>query len=100
MNLRINSFEQYQHDYRKSISNPTLFWDEIASEFQWKKKWTNTLQWNFEEPKIEWFKDGKLNITENLLDRHLEKNGNKIAFHWEANNPGEKSKSITLNDLF
>ena len=99
MNLRINSFEQYQHDYRKSISNPTLFWDEIASEFQWKKKWTNTLNWNFEEPKIEWFKDGKLNITENLLDRHLEKNGNKIAFHWEANNPDEKSKSITYQEL-
>ncbi len=100
MNLRINSFEQYQHDYRKSISNPALFWDEIASEFQWKKKWTNTLNWNFEEPKIEWFKDGKLNITENLLDRHLEKNGNKIAFHWEANNPGKKSKSITYQELY
>ena len=100
MNLRINSFEQYQHDYLKSISNPELFWDEIASEFQWKKKWTNTLQWNFEEPKIEWFKDGKLNITENLLDRHLEKNGNKIAFHWEANNPDEKSKSITYQELY
>ncbi len=100
MNLRINSFEQYQHDYLKSISNPELFWDEIASEFQWKKKWTNTLNWNFEEPKIEWFKDGKLNITENLLDRHLEKNGNKIAFHWEANNPDEKSKSSTYQELY
>ena len=100
MNLRINSFEQYQTDYAKSISNPELFWDEIASTFQWKKKWDKTLEWNFEEPKIEWFKGGKLNITENLLDRHLEKNGNKIAFHWEANHPDEESKSITYLELY
>jgi acetyl-CoA synthetase len=100
MNLRINSFEQYQNDYTKSISNPDIFWDEIASTFQWKQKWDKTLEWNFNEPKIEWFKGGKLNITENLLDRHLEKHGNKIAFHWEANHPDEKSKSITYQELY
>ena len=100
MNLRINSFEQYQKDYVKSIENPEIFWNEIASTFQWKKKWDKTLEWNFDEPKIEWFKGGKLNITENLLDRHLEKDGNKIAFHWEANNPEEVSKSITYLELY
>ncbi len=100
MNLRINSFEQYQNDYAKSISNPDAFWSEIASTFQWKQKWDKTLEWNFNEPKIEWFKGGKLNITENLLDRHLEKHGNKIAFHWEANHPDEKSKSITYQELY
>ena len=100
MSLRINSFEQYQNDYTKSISNPDIFWSEIASTFQWKQKWDKTLEWNFNEPKIEWFKGGKLNITENLLDRHLEKHGNKIAFHWEANHPDEKSKSITYQELY
>jgi len=100
MSLRINSFEQYQNDYTKSISNPDIFWGEIASTFQWKQKWDKTLEWNFNEPKIEWFKGGKLNITENLLDRHLEKHGNKIAFHWEANHPDEKSKSITYQELY
>ena len=100
MNFRINSFEEYQNEYSKSIENPDLFWGEIASAFQWKKKWDKTLEWNFDEPKIEWFKGGKLNITENLLDRHLEKNGNKIAFHWEANHPEEVSKSITYQELY
>jgi acetyl-CoA synthetase len=100
MNLKINSFEEYQNEYAKSIANPDLFWSEIASTFQWKKKWDKTLEWNFEEPKVEWFKGGKLNITENLLDRHLEKNGNKIAFHWEANHPDEVSKSITYQELY
>ena len=100
MSLRINSFEQYQHDYTKSITEPDLFWDEIASTFQWNKKWDKTVEWNFDEPKIEWFKGGKLNITENLLDRHLEKNGDKIAFYWEANDPSETSKSITYKELY
>ena len=100
MSLRINSFEQYQNDYTKSISNPDIFWGEIASTFQWKQKWDKTLKWNFNEPKIEWFKGGKLNITENLLDRHLEKHGNKIAFHWEANHPDDESKSITYQELY
>jgi acetyl-CoA synthetase len=100
MDLKIKSFEQYQHDYNKSITEPDLFWDNIASTFQWKKKWNKVVEWNFSEPKIEWFKGGKLNITENLLDRHLEKSGDKIAFHWEANNPNEPLKSITYKELY
>lgn len=100
MDLRINSFDQYQHDYNKSITEPELFWDEIASSFQWKQKWNKTVDWNFEVPKIEWFKGGKLNITENLLDRHLKKNGDKVAFYWEANHPDEESKSITYKELY
>lgn len=99
MDLRINSFEEYTKKYTQSITQPELFWDEIASTFQWKKKWDKTLEWNFDEPKIEWFKGGQLNITENLLDRHLEKNGNRIAFYWEANDPNEKGKSITYKEL-
>ena len=99
MDLRIRSFEQYQHDYSKSINQPDLFWDGIASTFKWKKKWNSVVEWNFNDPKIEWFKGGQLNITENLLDRHLEKDGNKIAFHWESNHPNDVSKSITYREL-
>ncbi len=100
MDLKIKSFEQYQSDYTKSITQPDEFWDNIASTFQWKKKWDTILEWNFNDPKIEWFKGGKLNITENLLDRHLEKDGTRIAFHWEANHPDEISKSITYQELY
>ena len=100
MDFRIKTFEQYQHEYTKSITQPDEFWSEIASSFEWKKKWNSVVEWNFNDPKIEWFKGGQLNITENALDRHLEKNGDTIAFHWEANHPDEISKSITYRELY
>ncbi|MFT6922183.1 MAG: acetyl-CoA synthetase [Crocinitomicaceae bacterium] len=100
MALRITSYEQYQNDYQKSIENPTQFWEGIASTFTWKKKWENTLDWDFTAPDVKWFEGGSLNITENMLDRHLEKNGDKIAFHWEPNDPNAPDKSITYNELY
>ena len=99
MDLRIKTFEEYQEQYKKSAEQPEVFWSEIASQFSWKKNWDITLEWNFNEPKIEWFKGGKLNITENILDRHLAENANKTAFHWEPNDPFETSKSITYQAL-
>ena len=96
----LNSFEEYQEKYKQSIEQPENFWAEIAAEFHWRKPWTKVLDWNFTEPKIEWFKHGKLNITENCLDRHLPKLGNTPAFIWEPNDPNEKSVSLTYNVLF
>ena len=100
MALRITSYEQYQNDYQKSIENPTQFWEGIANTFTWKKKWENTLDWDFTTPDVKWFEGGSLNITENMLDRHLEKNGDKVAFHWEPNDPDAPNKSITYNELY
>jgi len=100
MNLRISSYEQYQEEYKKSIENPTKFWEEIANTFQWKKKWDTTLDWNFNEPNVKWFEGGQMNITENMLDRHLEKDGDKVAFHWEPNDPNARDKSITYKELY
>ncbi|MFT6246023.1 MAG: acetyl-CoA synthetase [Crocinitomicaceae bacterium] len=100
MALRITSYEQYQNDYQKSIENPTQFWEGIANTFTWKKKWENTLDWDFTTPDVKWFEGGSLNITENMLDRHLEKNGAKVAFHWEPNDPNAPDKSITYNELY
>ena len=97
--IRINSFKEYQEQYSKSITEPEVFWEEIAATFYWQKKWTKTLEWNFSEPKIAWFKDAQLNITENCLDRHLEKLGDKIAYIWEPNNPNEEHKKITYKEL-
>ena len=68
-------------------------------KFYWRKKWDNVLEWNFNEPKIEWFKGAKLNITENCIDRHLEKLGNKPAIIWEPNNPEERVRVVTYNRL-
>ncbi|MEJ6583402.1 MAG: acetate--CoA ligase [Crocinitomicaceae bacterium] len=99
MDLRIKTFEEYQHQYKHSIEHPESFWSEIASKFLWQKKWDTVLDWNFEEPKIEWFKGAQLNITENMLDRHLKNDANKTAFLWEPNNPNETGKSITYKAL-
>ncbi|HET6991620.1 MAG TPA: AMP-binding protein, partial [Bacteroidia bacterium] len=97
---RITSFEQYQSEYKKSIDNPELFWAEQAEEFSWKKKWDKVLDWNFEKPDVKWYIGGKLNITENCLDRHLEKRGEQVAFYFEANDPDEKTRTITYRQLY
>ena len=99
MSFLIKSIEEYNVEYKKSVDHPEKFWGEIASAFQWTKHWTKTLEWNFNEPSIKWFIDGKLNITENCLDRHLNKSGNKTAIIWEANNPNEKSRTLTYSEL-
>ena len=96
---QIKSLEQYHTDYKKSIEQPEEFWATIADTFYWRKKWDNVLEWNFNEPKIEWFKGAKLNITENCIDRHLEKLGNKPAIIWEPNNPEERVRVVTYNRL-
>ncbi|GAC1527207.1 MAG: acetate--CoA ligase [Sediminibacterium sp.] len=96
---QIKSFEQYQKDYKKSIEDPAGFWSNIAEHFTWRKKWDTVLNWNFKEPKIEWFKGGKLNITENCLDRHIAALGNQPALIWEPNAPDEHSRVLTYKKL-
>jgi acetyl-CoA synthetase len=98
--LQIKSFEEYKEKYKKSIDNPEAFWGEIGKTFQWKKRWDKVLDWNFSEPKIEWFKGGKLNITENLLDRHLEMRADKTAIIWEPNNPSDSKREFTYKELY
>jgi acetyl-CoA synthetase len=99
-NLQISSFEEYKQVYQRSISDPEGFWGDVADHFQWKKKWDKVLEWNFDEPKIEWFKGAKLNITENVLDRHLETRGNKLALIWEPNDPNDDVVKLTYKELY
>ncbi len=95
----IDSFEAYQNAYQRSIDTPEEFWDDVANTFTWKQKWDQTLNWNFTEPKIEWFVGGKLNITENCLDRHLANRGNQTAIIWEPNNPLDAVRKLTYAEL-
>ena len=99
MNKNITSFKEYKKEYKKSIENPEIFWEEKAKNFIWKKNWENVLSWDFSQPEIKWFEGGKLNITENCLDRHLEKKGDQIAIRWIANNPKEKSINLSYKEL-
>ena len=87
---KITSLDQYRQTYQNSVNNPEGFWADIAEEFVWHKKWDQVLEWNFTGPKIRWFAGGKLNITENCLDRHLKTQPNQTAIIWEPNNPNEK----------
>ena len=99
MSTRITSIEQYQTEYKRSIENPESFWAEQAESFVWKKKWDKVLEWNFSEPNVKWFIGGKLNITENCLDRHLKERGDQTAILWESNDPNEPSKKISYKEL-
>ena len=96
---QIKSYEEYKETYKKSIADPAGFWGEIAETFTWKKKWDSVLNWNFSEPKVEWFKGGTLNITENCIDRHLATMGDKPAIIWEPNNPDERTRVVTYSRL-
>ena len=95
----INSFEEYKIEYLKSVQNPEAFWEEKATQFSWYKKWNNVLSWDFTKPEIKWFEGGKLNITENCLDRHLEHKGEQTAIKWIANNPDEQSRCLSYKEL-
>ena len=96
---QIKSFEEYKEVYKRSIEDPSAFWASVAENFTWRKKWDTVLDWNFKEPRIEWFKGGKLNITENCLDRHIETIGNQPALIWEPNAPDEQHRTLTYKKL-
>ncbi|HTN16657.1 MAG TPA: AMP-binding protein, partial [Chitinophagaceae bacterium] len=84
----------------KADQDPEAFWADIARSFRWKKSWDTVLEWNFTEPRIEWFKGATLNITENCLDRHLDTIGDRTAIIWEPNNPEEQAVQLTYAELY
>jgi acetyl-CoA synthetase len=96
---QIKSLEQYHETYKKSVAHPEAFWSEIAQHFIWKKQYDTVLNWNFTEPKIEWFAGGQLNITENCIDRWANTQPDATAIIWESNNPDEASITITYKEL-
>src|SRR5690606_26197452 len=96
---QIKSLDQYKMAYDSSVQDPAAFWTSIASHFVWKKKWDKILEWNFETPKIEWFKGAQLNITENCLDRHLIDKGDQPALIWEPNDPEDHYRVLTYKEL-
>jgi len=96
---QINSKEEYDLAYKKSIENPEAFWSDVADNFHWHKKWDQVLHWDFVSPKIEWFKGGELNITENCLDRWVKSQPDTAAIIWEANDPNEESRTLTYKEL-
>ena len=96
---QIKTLEQYHAVYKKSIEDPVAFWGDIAMHFRWKKHFDKVIEWDFNEPKIAWFKGGKMNITENCLDRWAEIQPNTPAIIWESNDPEEQQRTISYKEL-
>lgn len=96
---QIQSFDEYKQAHQHSVTDPAAFWADVAQHFQWRKKWDTVLEWNFKGPKIEWFKGGRLNITENCLDRHIATRGDQPALLWEPNAPDEHDRTLTYKKL-
>ena len=98
--MNISSFPDYQKHYKTSVENPEAFWEQVANNFVWRKKWNKVLEWDFHKPEVKWFIGGKLNITENCIDRHLPARANQIAIIWEPNDPKDEAKKITYQTLY
>ena len=92
-NSHINSIEQYKKMYEKSIDNPNEFWASVADRIHWYKRFDKVSDVNYEDAKISWYINGKLNVSYNCLDRHVESgNGHKTAIIWEGNDPAQDKK--------
>lgn len=91
---------KYKSMYEKSVKDPEGFWGEQAERLTWFKKWTKVKDTSFKKPvSIKWFQGGKLNVSFNCIDRHLETKGDKVALVWEADNPATPSQKITYKQL-
>ena len=93
------NIDDYNSLYNYSITNPEEFWSQVADSFLWKKKWSKVLKYDFSTPKFEWFVDGKLNITENCLDRYVEIHPEKTAIIFEPNYPENETIYISYKEL-
>ena len=100
MLTRIKNLKEYKDVYAASVDDPEAFWSSQAESFTWRKKWDKTLNWDFRGPDIRWFENGKLNITENCIDRHLEEKGDQVAILWEPNDPDAPVKEYTYRKLY
>lgn len=99
MTYQIKDLADYKATYKRSVDDPEGFWAEQAETFSWKKKWDKVLEWNFKGPDVKWFLNGKLNITENCLDRHIEERGDQVAILWEPNDPKAPVRKLTYKTL-
>jgi len=91
--------DNYQTLYQQSITDPETFWSEQANLFlDWSQPWDSTLAFDYPKGEISWFKGGKLNVSVNCLDRHLESRADQTAIIWEGDNP-DHDKKITYKEL-
>lgn len=103
MTNKITSLAEYYQKYEESVANPEEFWAKIAEDYYWHKKWDNVLDWKFDgedAPDVNWFVNGKLNITENIFERNLFLRKDQTALIWEPNDPNDETRTFTYGELF
>ena len=88
----------YLKMYQESVDDPKAFWDKQAERLDWFKKWDNTLDWDFNDAHIRWYEGGKLNVSYNCLDRHLETRADQAALIWESDDPNV-DRTFTYKEL-
>jgi acetyl-CoA synthetase len=98
-NAYIKSMDEYEKMYNASINDPDTFWAEMADQLHWYKKWDKVVEYDLTSADISWFLGGKLNVSYNCLDRHVDTwRKNKAAIIWEGDTPGE-SRTYTYQEL-
>ncbi|ABI76415.1 acetate--CoA ligase [Hyphomonas neptunium ATCC 15444] len=92
--------EKYREMYAASIADPAAFWGEQGKRLDWMTPYTvvKDVSWETGDLHVRWYSDGVLNVTANCIDRHLDTRGDKAAFIWEGDKPGE-SHTVTYRQL-
>ena len=99
MAIHFNTLEEYNAACTASVEDPGSFWAQQASVFEWMSPWSKVFEADFIGGRNQWFLEGKLNITVNCLDRHLESIGDQNAILWEPNNPSSPNGALTYREL-
>jgi acetyl-CoA synthetase len=99
MKRHINSIEDYHQAYQDSLDDPAAFWGAAAEAYQWTNPWDTVVIPDFITAHNKWYVGGKLNITVNCLDRHLETNGDDTAIQWEPNEPMQETRKLSYFEL-
>ncbi len=94
----IKSLDEYRKIYEGSIKDPASFWEELADQLSWYRKWKNVYSWDSDKVICKWFEGGKLNASYNCLDRHLSTRGKRIAIIWEGD--GGDTATYTYKQLY
>ena len=103
MTNKITNLSEYLKAYEESVANPEAFWGKIAATHYWQQHWDEVVKWRFDgdnAPDVQWFVNGKLNITENIFERQLFLRKDQTAIIWEPNDPNEKEIYLTYGELF
>ncbi|MBN2025358.1 MAG: acetate--CoA ligase [Actinobacteria bacterium] len=98
-NAYIKSVDKYREMHKRSIEETDSFWSEMAETLDWYKKWDTVYSWEPEECICTWFGGGKLNVSYNCLDRHVNAGkADRVAIIWEPDEPGE-GRTYTYGQL-